>query len=277
METNKNLDAYFKRIGYKGPAKASLEVLQQLHLLHPKSIPFENLNPFLGIPVKLDSESLQKKLVDDGRGGYCFEQNLLFKEVLETLGFRVKGLAARVLWNQDESEMTSRGHMLLLVETDEKQYIADVGFGGLGTTAPLLLEPGIEQQTPHELYKVEQSGGEYILRSHVKGEWKALYRFGLEEHYMQDYEVTNWYLSNHPESHFVTGLFIARPEIGPARRYGLKENQLSIHTLEKGTEKRTLNTADELKEVLKNNVRIRLTEVPELDEKLAGIIESNDQ
>jgi N-hydroxyarylamine O-acetyltransferase len=272
-----NLDAYYKRIGFDGPAEVSLNVLKELHLLHPKSIPFENLNPFLGIPVKLDLESLHKKLIQDGRGGYCFEQNLLFKEVLQTMGFRVMGLAARVLWNRDETEITSRGHMLLLVEAEEKQYIADVGFGGLGTTAPLLLEPDIEQQTPHELYKIEESFGEYILRSFMKGEWKALYRFGMEEHFLQDYEVTNWYLSNHPESHFVTGLIAARPEIDPARRYALKGNQLSIHTLEEGTEKRTLNTADELKEVLENYFRIRLPDVPELNEKLAGIIESSDQ
>ncbi len=162
--------------------------------------------------------------------------------------------------------------MLLLVEADEKQYIADVGFGGLGTTAPLLLEPGIEQQTPHELYKVEKSGGDYILRSHVKGEWKALYRFGLEEHFRQDYEVTNWYLSNHPESHFVKGLFIARAETEPNRRYGLKNNELSIHTIGSETKKHTLQTIAELKEVLENHFLIHLPEVPGLDEKLGELI-----
>lgn len=219
MQSVLNFDKYFERIGYEGPLEATMEVLRNLHLLHPKSIPFENLNPFLGIPVPLDMESLQKKLIEDGRGGYCFEQNLLFKEVLETLGFRVKGLAARVLWNQPEGKITSRGHMLLLVEAEGKQYIADVGFGGLGTTSPLLLEENAEQNTPHESYRLKRNGGEYILESDVKGEWKSLYRFNLDEHYRQDYEVTNWYLSNHPESHFVTGLIAARPEVDPNRRF----------------------------------------------------------
>lgn len=99
MPVTVDLNAYFQRIGYDEEETTTLNVLQELHRLHTQAIPFENLNSFLGIPVKLDMESIQKKLVHDGRGGYCFEQNLLFKQVLEQLGFSVRGLSARVLWN----------------------------------------------------------------------------------------------------------------------------------------------------------------------------------
>lgn len=272
MQSVLNIDKYFERIGYEGPEEATLEVLHVLHLLHPKAIAFENLNPFLGIPVKLDTESIQQKLIHNGRGGYCFEQNLLFKNVLERLGFGVKGLAARILWNRDEGEITSRGHMLLLVETEGKQYIADVGFGGLGPTGPLLLKPNVIQKTPHESYRLIREGEEYILQSDVKREWKPLYRFSLEEHYRQDYEITNWYLSNHPESHFVTGLIAARPEVDPNRRYSLQGNQLSIHTIGKETEKQTFGSVSLLKDVLENQFGINLPDVPDLDEKLGNII-----
>nr|AMP54486.1 N-acetyltransferase [uncultured bacterium] len=266
------LPAYFKRIGYNGKPHPTLSVLKELHLLHPASIPFENLNPLLGIPVKLDSGSLQQKLIDDGRGGYCFEQNLLFKEVLEAIGFRVKGLAARIMWNRPKDEITSRGHMLLLVEADGKPFIADAGFGGLGPTAPLLLQPGLVQETPHEQYKLRQDGSDYILYSDVKEEWKPLYRFNLEEHYRQDYEITNWYLSNHPESHFVTGLYAARAQINPNRRYALHDNELSIHAIGEESKKRVLKSPAEIRQVLEELFHIRLPELPGLNEKLKELL-----
>jgi len=75
-------DAYFRRIGYAGPRTATLETLRALHALHPQAIAFENLNPLLGWPVPLDAPSLQRKLVHEGRGGCCFEQNLLLSHVL---------------------------------------------------------------------------------------------------------------------------------------------------------------------------------------------------
>lgn len=91
MSTSVDLSAYFKRIGYdKEDPSASSKTLKKLHRLHTQAIPFENLNPLLGLPVKLDTKSLQQKLVYDERGGYCFEHNLLFKRILETIGFSVR-------------------------------------------------------------------------------------------------------------------------------------------------------------------------------------------
>lgn len=95
---------------------------------HAEAIPFENLNPLLRWPVRLDAPSLQRKMVRAGRGGYCFEQNLLLSHALTALGFRVTGLAARMLWNVPEGVVTPRGHMLLCVDIDEQPYIVDVGF-----------------------------------------------------------------------------------------------------------------------------------------------------
>lgn len=273
MSTTINLNNYFERIGYKGPRTASLEVLQELHLLHPNSIPFENLNPYLGIPVDLDLESIQEKLILKGRGGYCFEHNLLFKRVLEMLGFKVKGLAARILWNQPEGQMTSRGHMLLHIELDGRYYVADVGFGGLTLTTPLQLEPDLVQSTPHEPFRLLRFDEDsYVMETEINSEWKPIYSFDLQEQLLPDYEVTNWYLSHHPESHFVTGLIAARASSSPARRYALRGSEVSIHTLNEGTEKYSLKTLTELKEVLENDFGIRLTDIPDLDKSLEEII-----
>ena len=98
LEPHIDLDAYFRRIGYSGGAAADLHTLDALLRLHPQVIAFENLDPLLNVSPRLDAASLEHKLVRSGRGGYCYEQNLLFMHVLKALGFSVHGLGARVLW-----------------------------------------------------------------------------------------------------------------------------------------------------------------------------------
>src|SRR5262245_27241696 len=111
-----DIEAYFARIGHAGPRAPRLETLRELHLRHVQAIPFENLDPLLGLPVRLDLLALERKLVREGRGGYCFEHNLLFADVLQTLRYRVTGLAARVLWNAAPDAITARSHMLLRID-----------------------------------------------------------------------------------------------------------------------------------------------------------------
>src|SRR6476646_6829320 len=119
MTATIDLDAYFERIRYAGGRAPTLATLAAIHARHAEAIAFENLNPLMGWPVRLDVESLQQKMVRDGRGGYCFEQNLLFKHALDALGFRVTGLAARVLWGAPEDTVTARSHMVLRVDLEE--------------------------------------------------------------------------------------------------------------------------------------------------------------
>jgi N-hydroxyarylamine O-acetyltransferase len=210
-ETTLDLDAYCRRIGYDGPREATLEALRRIHRLHPQRIAFENLDPLLGRPVRLDPGSLEQKLVRGGRGGYCFEHNLLLGHALKALGFRVSGLAARVLWNQPEEAITARGHMLLRVELADGTYLADVGFGGLTLTAPVRLEPDREQATPHEPVRIIAAGEGFKMQARVAGVWKSLYRFDLQEQFQVAYEVTNYFLSNSPASPFLTTIMAARP------------------------------------------------------------------
>jgi N-hydroxyarylamine O-acetyltransferase len=264
-----DLDAYFERIGYAGGRSPALETLQGIHLRHTEAIPFENLNPFLGWPVPLDAQSLQGKIVRDGRGGYCFEQNLLLHHALAALGFRVTGLAARVLWNVPEGTVPRRSHMLLRVDLAEGSYVADAGFGGQTLTGPLRLEPGTEQSTPHEPFRLIGGGAEYILEAKIAGAWKTLYRFDLREELLPDYEVMNWYLSNHPRSRFVTGLIAARPV--PGRRYALYNNEFAVHDLNGTTERRLLATAAELRRTLEETFHLPLPNAPELDAALVRL------
>jgi N-hydroxyarylamine O-acetyltransferase len=265
-----NVEEYFKRIGYSGQPSPNIETLRQIHRGHAQSIPFENLNPFLRIPVVLDIDSLYQKLVLNGRGGYCFEHNLLLMHVLKSIGFDVRGLGARVLWNVPDGTVTARGHMLLLVELEGIKYVADVGFGGLTLTAPLELRPDVEQVTPHEPFKLIQTKDEYTLYALVQGAWKRIYSFGLQENFLPDYELTSWYLSNHPTSHFVTGLIAALPFA--EGRHTLRNSDFATHYLDGSHDRKRFTSPLELRSVLKNTFGINIPEIPSLDDSLEKII-----
>ena len=182
-----DLGAYFRRIGFAGDAAPTLAALREIHRLHAEAIPFENLAAFLGEPVPLDIASLERKLLTPGRGGWCFEHNLLLADVLETIGFDVRRLAARVRWNVPPNVITARSHMLLLLTIAGERYIADVGFGGLTLTSALRLEPDIEQQTPHEAHRLLLAEGKYALQANIAGEWQTMYLFDLQRQEIADY------------------------------------------------------------------------------------------
>src|SRR5215470_2919639 len=140
-----DLDAYLARTGYAGELAPTRATLDALHLAHATRIPFENLDILLGRPIRLDLASLQAKLVRDRRGGYCFEQNRLFASVLESLGFTVTTLAARVRFGTPA--VLPRTHMLVQVDVDGVRLLADVGFGAFGLLLPIALDdPGESRQ-----------------------------------------------------------------------------------------------------------------------------------
>lgn len=267
-----DLDAYFRRIGYQGDRSPTLSTLQGIHQGHAQSIAFENLTPLLKQPVHLDLPSLQHKLIDQKRGGYCFEQNLLLRSVLLQLGFSVSNLAARVLWNQPKGTMTPRSHMLLRVEIDQTSYLADVGFGGTTLTAPLLLMPDVQQTTPHEPFRLITADETYIMQVWLKQEWVSLYQFDLQVQQLPDYEVSNWYVSTHPNSLFTQSLLAARPDAGC--RYALRNNQFMTHFLEGGSKRKTLDSVTALRTVLEDQFQLQLPDSGALDPVLQQLVET---
>jgi N-hydroxyarylamine O-acetyltransferase len=245
-------------------------VLADLHRLHAEAIPFENLAAFLGEPVRLDPASIHEKLVERRRGGWCFEQNLLFARVLEAIGFPVRRLAARVRWNVAPGVVTARSHMLMLVAAEGRDWIADVGFGGQSLTAPLLLVAHVAQPTPHETCRLVPEAEGFVLETQVGGEWQALYAFDLHAQHLADYEVSNWYLANHPQSQFVTGIVAARAAAD--RRHALRNARYAIHHRDGRTERRLLASVDELRAVLEEDLRIALPDSPRLAEGLERLV-----
>jgi N-hydroxyarylamine O-acetyltransferase len=252
-----------------------LDTLRSLHLQHAQAIAFENLNPMMGWPVRIDLPSVEEKVVRGGRGGYCFEQNLLFSRALRALGFHVTDLAARVLWRAvDEDEIRPRTHMLLRVDLEGDTYIADVGFGGQSLTGPLRLVPDIEQATPHEPFRLVRVADDFKLQTYIGKAWKSLYRFDLQPQFEPDYEIANYYLYTNPASHFRTSLTAARP--APDRRYGLANNFLSTHHLNGATERRALTSVAQVREALEDVFGLTLPEGPDLDAAIARVCDFSD-
>ncbi|WP_213779156.1 arylamine N-acetyltransferase [Caballeronia sp. dw_276] len=248
------LAAYFDRIGYTGPREASGETLAALHRLHPQAIPFENIDTLLGLTPRLDLESVFAKLVSARRGGYCFEHNLLFRAVLETIGFETTGLAARVLW-ADPDAMLPRTHMMLLVETPDETWLADVGFGSMTLTAPLVFDNGREQATPHETFRLDLiERGDFKLLVKLGDTWKPVYRFDLEPQVPSDYDMANHYVSTLPDSVFVNHLIVGR--VVPGQRQTLFDRTLTRRG--KAEEHRDIATAAEARDALEDTFGLSL-------------------
>lgn len=240
-----DLSAYLRRIEYGGELEASQAVLEALHLAHVSHIPFENLDILLGRPILLGLDSLQIKLVDGKRGGYCFEQNLLFAAVLDVLGFSVKRLAARV--RPPDKRLLPRTHMTLLVTAGKDSWLADVGFGADGPLLPVPFGSDQSSQQFTKTYRVKEESDCRVLQSLHEHQWVDLYAFNLEPQKLVDYELANYFTSTHPDSPFVRTLTaqLATPEA----RMILRNME---YILDQGTSvtKRVLKNDEELLDVL---------------------------
>ncbi|MYT31854.1 MULTISPECIES: arylamine N-acetyltransferase [unclassified Streptomyces] len=212
-----DLDAYLARIGYAGDRRPTLETLRALHAAHSDAIGFENVEIVLGRPIPLDLETLQAKMVRQRRGGYCYEQNLLYAAALERLGFRVSGLGARIRMGDDKVRPVT--HALLKVELDGADWITDVGFGGEALLAPLPLRDGVEDRQGAWTFGLirEQETGAWVLRSLHEDGWFDLYAFGTEQRFPVDYTVFNHYISTHPRSPFTGRIVAQKPGSGLRR------------------------------------------------------------
>ncbi|MEO6015059.1 MAG: arylamine N-acetyltransferase [Devosia sp.] len=261
MSDEANLDAYLRRINYSGSIAPTLDTLGTLHRLHPSVIAFENLNPLMELPVRLQLSDIEQKLIFEKRGGYCFEHNSLFKAVLESMDFTVTPLAAGVLWGHEEGYEPSLNHMVLLVDVGGVPYLADVGFGGQGMTAPIRLKADIEQETPNERYRLLGGYPKWRLESEIAGEWRALYEFTTSPHTFEDFVAMN-----------DTAMLRHRDELMAARvdgpkRYALKNGRFNTH--ENGeTQTRMLGSVIEMRDVLSNVFGIQLPNNDRLDPAL---------
>lgn len=249
MSRAMNLAAYFQRIGYRGRYQPDLVLLSALTASHTQSIPFENLDVLLARPISLEPEALFQKLVVERRGGYCFEQNGLFLEVLRELGFQVTPISARVRLQRPRDFTPPRTHVFLRVELDSESWLTDVGVGGLSLTSPLRLAERGEQATLHEPRRIVWEDGRFFHQARFGAEWQDVCEFTLEEMPPIDRELGHWYTSAHPNSHFKNRLLVARaaPE---GQRLTILNDQFTLRERHGTAITRQIASAEELLELL---------------------------
>ena len=204
-----DLEAYMDRIGHDGPREPTLETLRTLQAAHLDAIPFEGLDSVLGRDVHIDLVSVQDKLIRRRRGGYCHEHNTLFATVLDRLGFRVTGRAARILMGADEHRIGPVSHSILSVEVDGVDHHVDVGVGNTGPRGPIPLVEGDQTATGPWVYRMERTDlGHWLLRLRRPGDWFNVLQFTEEPYYRADYAVHNFFSSKNPSSPFVRRIVV---------------------------------------------------------------------
>ncbi len=197
-----NLDAYFKRIYYTGSTEPTFDTLQALQRAHLYAVPFENLNIHIPKPIILDEELLFDKIVNQGRGGFCFEQNGVFSTVLRELGFNVTLMEANVYSETRQDFGVPFGHLTLMVELDEP-YLVDVGFGS-AFISPLRIDDDKLQVQDVGKFRVEHDGkcGFYHEQTLGVDKMELGYRFYFEPRQLHDFVDACHYMQTSPDTHF---------------------------------------------------------------------------
>jgi N-hydroxyarylamine O-acetyltransferase len=199
-------DAYLERIGIGRGGRPSLA---EVHRAHVSSIPFENLDPHRGVPVVLTPDALQHKLVRGGRGGYCFEQNLLLAAALRSLGYEVEPMLGRVRLGRPAGVVSPRTHLVLRVRSEGRLWLADAGFGNATLHEPIPFAPGGVHEQSGWSFRLVRDGAAHLLQYRDEPGWTDLYSFVPEPVPAVDIETSNWFTSTHPRSPFVTGLIVS--------------------------------------------------------------------
>jgi N-hydroxyarylamine O-acetyltransferase len=251
--------AWLDRIGYEGSCVPTLGTLRGLVDAHSAAISYESIDVLLDRAPKLDLDSLQRKMIAGRRGGYCFEQNMLFRGGLRALGFDITSLQARVVRGLAIDAPRPMLHMVLQVNLPEGPYLADVGFGNLAPTAPLKLAADLEQDTPHEVMRFIRMGDELTLQSRLGERWEHIYRVVLLPRVDAEYEICNWFTASHPDSPYRANLIAARP--GPNRtRITLFNARLNVRHADGKVERRLLESPPEYREVLTDTFGLALSD-----------------
>lgn len=170
-------------------------------------IPFENLDVLLGRTIRLDLDGLQLKLVQNHRGGYCFEHATLFAAALEKLGFQFVRHTARVVLLVPRTA-APRTHMFLTVQLDDGKFVVDPGFGALAPRFPVPIADGALPRLGGDTHWLVEDGGYWVLRTRTPDKTVDCWASTLEQENLVDFEVGNHFTATYPASPFVNRIMM---------------------------------------------------------------------
>jgi len=241
-----NQSIYLQRIRYAGPLQPTLKVLQNLQSAHLFQVPFENLDVHLQRPIVLDVDRFYTKIVEQNRGGFCYELNGLFYELLVSLGFAAYRISCRV-FNAEKGYGADFDHLAILVKIGETQYLTDVGFGDF-TMQPLAFVLGKKQEDPNGIFVFDNDKeGFFRVQKKMETTWSPQYIFQNKAKTLLDFSAMCDYHQNNPASHFTQKRLISKPiEEG---RITLTGNILKIRKGKK-LEERKIKNKEEFDQIL---------------------------
>jgi arylamine N-acetyltransferase len=200
-------------------ALSYLALLQKHHLAE---VPFENLSLHYSAhhQVSVHPQELFKKIITDnnGRGGYCMENNCIFGTLLLSLGFDIYSGGARVY---AAGSWTGWSHMVNFVTIGHVKYHVDVGFGAEGPAVPMPLDRSGTIQ-PHISPAVarlqwcnipgntdpNQRLWVYEHRRNNDTEWEIKYCYTELEFQPCDYNIMNYYTSTSHKTFFTRTILV---------------------------------------------------------------------
>ncbi|NDI34912.1 arylamine N-acetyltransferase family protein [Chengkuizengella sediminis] len=201
MTTNKdmNVNEYLKRIKVQsktGDVIEDLKLLQTQNLYH---VPFENLDVINKVSIQLDLPQIYHKIVQNHRGGFCYELNGIFHWLLKQLGYEVKMISSTIareknLWYMENT------HLANIVTMNGVEYLIDVGTG-YTARSPIPLTGEIIEDIggKYRIYPVEES---LHLQQLIHDEWAAVYRFTTTPRTFSFFEEVCRWNQTSPESPF---------------------------------------------------------------------------
>lgn len=221
-----NTQAYLKRINFTDPLKADKATLFQLHQAHLYNIPFEDLSIHYDIPIILKEKNLYEKIVTGNRGGFCYELNGLFNELLKAIGFNTTIISAKVI-NKEGKVGPPFDHAALIVDL-EKRWLVDVGYGGDSFVHPKELKLEVVQKDIHDYYKFTAvSENEWLLMHSADGEnFKGQYVLDFEAQTLENFKPECDRKQTQPDSHFMMNFICTKAT--PRGRLSIMNNQFIV-------------------------------------------------
>ncbi|WP_435861041.1 arylamine N-acetyltransferase family protein [Streptomyces morookaense] len=220
----------------------------------------------LGEEIVLEGEALVEKVVQAGRGGFCYELNGAFAHLLTALGYRVSLLAARMVM-PDGSLGIPYDHLALRVETGQggaagapRSWLVDVG-AGAHSLYPLDYRERGEQSDPAGVFRIAEADGGEGDDLEVFRDGTLQYRLEQRPRDLADFEPGCWWHRTSPKSPFTRSLVCSRPTGAGTDRVTLSGRKLVI-TDASGKLERTL-AEDEVLGAYRKHFGIALDRVPE--------------
>jgi N-hydroxyarylamine O-acetyltransferase len=222
-------ERYLQRIGMSAHAGApTVELLTALQLAHLISVPFENLHVFHRRGVRTDVEWSYTKIVEQRRGGWCFEVNGCFGALLQEIGFEVDYISCQV-WNDPGEWGPPFDHLGLLVHVDEERWFVDVGFGD-NCLEPLPLRDGEHPATPRSA-RIELEADAFLLTELTPdGAWFPQLRGTLRPVQLAEFTPRSEYLRAAPDLGWSTKPFATRALDGDGSRVTLRGDVLRVRS-----------------------------------------------